>query len=189
MPKPTPKKSVSKVKSANISNRKPRLLQVLVGLAALLAIVFVGTMVYTKLQERDVKAKAAAFQLRREDYSNGKYPNGVRFAICKKGIAVVAMATLDPAYLGGDKVPSQHTGSPYDKIRGVSLYTKNTPDSYLDKYTTTKSNSYWFGRDPYYTFVQNTPNLYKWVQIHYWESYSDVNYYSKAIHVNYIPSC
>ncbi len=175
--KPAPKKSVSKAKAASVTSTKPRLLQVLVGLMIVLVVVFVGTMIYTKMQERDVKAKAAAFNLRPQDYADGKLPkSGVRLAVCRKGSRIVGIVT-HPA--------SQYKGSYVSRWADISKAEGANSSIKL-----TKSNPNWFKGDPYLSFVEIEAIQKDWITISYVvEDLPSEQVSSKRILAAFIPSC
>ncbi|MDQ5972216.1 MAG: hypothetical protein QG553_375 [Patescibacteria group bacterium] len=183
MPKATPKKPVSKAKTANVSNRKPRLLQVLVGLTVVLVVVFTGTMIYTKMQERDVKAKAAAFSLRAQDYSQGNFPaNGVRMAICRKGSSVIGIVTYPH---------SLNLIRPSDGKKYIALATIIQSDSadIASPGEGTFSRS-WLQTNPYMTFIElkNVSNN-KWISLSFENTATREKINSKRILAAFIPYC
>ncbi len=83
-PKKSTQKPASKTVSRNVTSSKPRLLQILVGLLLVLALVFLGTIGYSKWKENDLKAKATRWT-KVTPYStiNGD-GDQVKFTACKQ---------------------------------------------------------------------------------------------------------
>ncbi len=185
MPKSNTKKTATKTKSANIAKSKPRLLQVLVGLATVLVVVFAGTMVYTKMQEREVKAKAAAFTLRPQDYREGKLPaNGARMAVCRRGSSIIGIFS----YPRSLNLIRASDGKKY--VARASLLESDTSDIALPGTVVGGTSSHWLQTNPFMTFIEskNVSNK-KWISLSFENTANKETIYSKRIYAAFIPYC
>ncbi len=78
------KKTASKTVSRNVASSNPRLLQILVGLLLVLALGFLGTFVYTKWKESDLKAKATRWTKVTPYSTVNGLGDQVKFTACKQ---------------------------------------------------------------------------------------------------------
>ena len=178
-------KSKSKVVAGGKRQLRPLWQRVTAAVLAFVLLGSIGSFGYYKWKERDITAKAAAFQLRPQDYLEGKLPaNGVRMAVCRKGFSIIGIVTHPPTERW------QHPDGKYYN-RWATIYKSGSAATDVPE-KASRYNEYWFGYNPYITFVQIGATNKDWVWLSFVNNGGpnpELHIYSKRILAAFIPDC
>ncbi|MDQ5971936.1 MAG: hypothetical protein QG553_95 [Patescibacteria group bacterium] len=167
-PKKSTKKPASKATSRSVKSSKPKILQMLVGLMLVLALVFLGTFVYTKWKDKEVKAKAASSAL---IYNSGGY----RIYVCRLSY---------PPASGYELSVFAHKPQNTPLVELVSASTFDQSAKYIND---AKSNKQWREKGTFANNNLRVPNN-GWYRV-------AIRYNGKIIHqtalvsINFTPTC
>lgn len=161
--------ATSKVTSRSLKSSKPRLLQVLVGLMLVLALVFLGTIGYTKWQDKQVKAKAAGAA---RIYNS----NGWEFWVCQRSYPPASGAQV-----------SVFAYKPYYTVNSIELLAVSTRDQAAQSIFSAAVTKVWRGNNTAATTEVAVP-YNGWYRVA--ARLNDrLIHQSPMISINYTPKC